>query len=114
MATKMLEKKFAQPKVTTVTSGREALDLLLNGTPFDLILCDYRMEGVNGIDVFEKMKAANIDIPFILCSYESRADQKKLGREGMLGVVSKLDFDHLLTTLSRKLKTSGIEASKLN
>jgi CheY-like chemotaxis protein len=42
--------------VVVVTSGREALDLLLKGEHFDLVFCDLMMPDLSGMDVFETIR----------------------------------------------------------
>jgi nitrogen-specific signal transduction histidine kinase/ActR/RegA family two-component response regulator len=41
--------------VTAVTAGRAALDLLLDGDHFDVVLCDVLMPGVSGIDLYREL-----------------------------------------------------------
>ncbi|MEO7329050.1 MAG: ATP-binding protein, partial [Minicystis sp.] len=43
-------------EVTVVSSGREARRLLLEGPPFDVILCDLIMPGVTGMDLYDDVK----------------------------------------------------------
>jgi PAS domain S-box-containing protein len=44
-------------EVTTATSGREALAMLVEGAPVDVILCDLMMPDVSGMDVYERIAA---------------------------------------------------------
>lgn len=44
-------------EVVTAKSGNEALDYLLEGKPADVILLDRMMPGLNGLEVFERLKA---------------------------------------------------------
>jgi PAS domain S-box-containing protein len=46
----------AEHEVTAVTTGKQALELLLNGTSFDVILCDVLMPGVSGIDLYRVLE----------------------------------------------------------
>jgi CheY-like chemotaxis protein len=43
-------------EVTTVSSGREALRLLLSEPAYDVIFCDLMMPGVSGMDLFEAVR----------------------------------------------------------
>jgi CheY-like chemotaxis protein len=42
--------------VTCMTSGREALRLLLRGERFDVVFCDLMMPEVSGMDLFEALR----------------------------------------------------------
>jgi PAS domain S-box-containing protein len=42
--------------VTSITSGEGALQLLLDGAPFDVILCDVLMPGVSGMDLYRELE----------------------------------------------------------
>lgn len=46
-------------------SGQELLDALAAGTKPDIILLDWKMPGMNGIDVLHKLRADQVDIPVI-------------------------------------------------
>ncbi|MCP3926429.1 MAG: response regulator [Desulfobacterales bacterium] len=53
--------------VTTVNSGYEAIDLLHKDSTFDLVLMDWSMPGINGIETAEKIKASELkNIPTII------------------------------------------------
>jgi PAS domain S-box-containing protein len=45
----------AQRQVTVVEGGQEALDRLLSGEPFDVIICDLMMPDVTGMDLYERL-----------------------------------------------------------
>ncbi|MFZ5481527.1 MAG: ATP-binding protein [Myxococcota bacterium] len=44
--------------VTIATGGREALARLLDGEPFDLVLCDLQMPDLSGMDLYEALASA--------------------------------------------------------
>ncbi len=48
--------------VTVVTDGEQALDLLLGGRWFDVILCDLMMPNVTGIDLYAELSRARPEI----------------------------------------------------
>jgi CheY-like chemotaxis protein len=45
-------------EVDVARDGESAL-LRLNNTPYDLALCDWKMPGLNGQQVYEKIRASN-------------------------------------------------------
>lgn len=62
-------------KVTTCASGTEAFELLVaaqndatGGTPFDLLITDHEMPGLDGLELTLKLRAAGLDLPVILLS----------------------------------------------
>lgn len=60
-----LEKENDELDVTTAVSGSEALDHLKNGR-FDAVVSDYKMPQMNGLDLLEKIRESDDDVPFIL------------------------------------------------
>ncbi len=53
----------------SMESGQEAVDRIReNPKFFDLVILDYSMPGMNGIETFRKIKSINSDIPVILSS----------------------------------------------
>ena len=47
-----------QHDVTCLTDGKPALDLLLSGHRYDVILCDLMMPGTNGMDIYAALSGA--------------------------------------------------------
>jgi CheY-like chemotaxis protein len=47
--------------VVTATSGREAIELLEGGGPFDLVLCDVMMPDLMGADVYEAARRVGME-----------------------------------------------------
>jgi PAS domain S-box-containing protein len=58
MVGRMVERALgAVHRVQSVTSGQRALDLLVAGERFDVILCDLMMPAMSGIDLHERIRA---------------------------------------------------------
>lgn len=53
-------------RVVEAISGQAALDLLDQDTQIDLVLTDYAMPAMNGIELLQKIRATNKTIPVIL------------------------------------------------
>jgi signal transduction histidine kinase/CheY-like chemotaxis protein len=69
-------------KVTIFTDSLLALETLRNhSTDFDLLITDYTMPNLTGIEIAEKMKESNLNIPVILCSGYVHQDIEEASRK---------------------------------
>jgi DNA-binding NtrC family response regulator len=55
----------SKTQVETARSGEEALELIKT-TKYDLVISDFKMEGLSGETLLEKTKTLFPDLPFIL------------------------------------------------
>ncbi|MFB4169839.1 response regulator [Virgibacillus sp. JSM 102003] len=53
--------------VTMAKTGKEALDILYNSS-FDLLMLDYKLPVVDGVQVIQKLEHDKVEIPVILMS----------------------------------------------
>ncbi len=53
--------------ITTASEGQEALERFLDGS-FDLVITDYKMPRMNGLELIERIRERAADIPIILIS----------------------------------------------
>ncbi|RJP79557.1 MAG: response regulator [Candidatus Zixiibacteriota bacterium] len=75
-------------EVCTALSGTEALRLLRE-RPFDLVLCDVSMPGMDGFDVFERVQETHPGQKFLFISgYAFAGSRKKLLQKSM-GLLTK-------------------------
>ena len=70
-----LEREGENIAVETATSATEGLDRLTegdfeSGVPFDCIVSDYDMPGMNGLEFLEAVREEHPDLPFILFTGE--------------------------------------------
>lgn len=92
-------------ETTTCTSGQEALELVAS-KDFDLILCDIRMPGINGVETVKQIKAllkerdrANIPMFF----FTGYADDDSYAKAQTIGEVLLKPYDiHELLNLVQK------------
>jgi CheY-like chemotaxis protein len=74
--------------IRTATGGEAALELVRQ-EPFDLLLVDYKMPGMNGFEVVERARAIRPELVFVLMtahgSPEIKNDAARLGFSGFLG-----------------------------
>ena len=57
----------------TTLSAKGALELLAS-RPFDAIISDYQMPGMDGIELLKKVRSMHGDIPFILFTGKGREE----------------------------------------
>jgi CheY-like chemotaxis protein len=64
--------------VTTARSGAEGIQLF-RSQPFDAIILDYWMSGMNGVSVARELKRLNASIPIIILSAYASLPDEALG-----------------------------------
>ncbi len=97
-------------EVTSASCADEALKILESGRPFDIIVSDIEMPGMDGFDFVRACRSDERfkETPIVaLSSHTSPADLDR-GREvGFTDYVAKFDRDALLTALSQSLTLTG-------
>ena len=100
--------------VTTAYSGKSALESIINQVP-DIVLCDFRLEDMNGSELLEKIKQKNPEIPVIIMTgYSDVRTAVHIMKAGAFDYVTKpLLPEEILLTLKRALampeKADGTE-----
>jgi two-component system, OmpR family, response regulator len=85
LAKRLLKRKL---EVTEAESGRSAINLLKQG-PFDVVVLDVRMPGMDGIETLKQIKVINPQVEVIMLTGHASVES---GIEGMrLGA-----FDYLM------------------
>ena len=84
--------------VRVATSGAEAVNVAAR-EPFDVVLMDIKMPGMDGVDAFKAMKQSRPDIRVILMTaYTAEERIREAQRAGVMRVLPKpLDVPSLLT-----------------
>lgn len=99
--------------VVDVTSGKKALQWLETNKP-ELILCDLRLEDMNGSDVLAKVKGVMPEVPFIIITgysdVKTAVDVMKLGAYDY--VTKPLFPDEILVTIKQALDMPGSETQQ--
>lgn len=80
-------------EVLTASSGQEALDIIKD-SPVDTVLSDIKMPGMSGIELLERIKAFDPDLPVILMTAFAEVDQAVMAMKmGALDHIQK-PFDN--------------------
>ena len=95
-------------EVTSFANGREALAYLESGGSGDVMLLDWRMPGLNGLDVLRRMRRSGMGMPVIFLTALSDDIYEEAALEG--GAVDFIDKSRRLPILLRRLKliTEGV------
>src|SRR5262245_41157831 len=89
-------------EVTSFGNGREVLAYLDGGGGADVMLLDWRMPRLNGLDVLRRMRAAGITIPVIFLTVLSDDFYEEAALEG--GAVDFIDKSRRLPILLKRLQ----------
>ena len=87
-------------QVVTTGDGVEALDLLLNEPDFDLILCDWHMEQMDGLDFCARVQATPYlggrRIPVLFMTGDERLAEDPVKRQRALETARELGIIDIL------------------
>lgn len=89
-------------EVTSLTGGHEALAYLDQGGSADVILLDWRMPDLNGLEVLRRIRAAGFTIPIIFLTALSDDIYEEAALEG--GAVDFIDKSRRLPILLKRLQ----------
>jgi two-component system response regulator ChvI len=89
-------------EVTSFASGREALSYLNRGGDGDVMLLDWRMPNLTGLDVLRRMRAVGLAIPVIFLTALSDDVYEEAALEG--GAVDFIDKSRRLPILLKRLQ----------
>jgi two-component system nitrogen regulation response regulator NtrX len=92
--------EYENHKVDLATNGSEGLELF-NNHDYDIVLCDIKMPGMDGIEVLEKLVQRSHDIPVIMISGHGNIDTAvEAIKKGAYDFIEKpLDLNRLLVTM---------------
>ena len=78
-------------QVHQATDGDEALALLLvAGERVDLVICDWMMPGMSGLDLLREIRSINSDIPFLMVTGKADVDAILAAKEyGVSAYIAK-------------------------
>ncbi|MDR1384397.1 MAG: response regulator [Planctomycetaceae bacterium] len=91
-------------EVTEAADGAEAISLFKPGT-FDLVLTDWNMPGMTGLEVLQSIRAQDANIPVIMVTTE--AEKNRVLQAIQAGVSDYLVKPFTADTLREKLEKHG-------
>lgn len=89
-------------RVVTATSGKEALDRMREGRGPDLIVTDYRMPGMNGIEFLQEAEKIKPGVPrLMITAYSEPKLAAAAAREAgvVLMIAKPFDLDYFVAVV---------------
>jgi CheY-like chemotaxis protein len=88
--------------VVRVTSGKEVLKVLTEEIKVDLLIIDYNMPEMNGIECITEIRKLKFDMPIILSSGSLKVDEIDIGKYDIKSKLTKpYDFETMLSTIQK-------------
>jgi two-component system response regulator ChvI len=88
--------------VTSFSNGAPALDFFASGAHADVVLLDWRMPGMNGLEVLRSLRRSGTTIPVIFLTVLSDDIYEEAALEG--GAVDFIDKSRRLSILVKRLR----------
>ncbi len=107
--------EFEGHEIILAADGKEGLDSAMSGN-FDVIFCDIKMPGMDGIEVLEKLIENGVDSSVVMISGHGSIDTAvECIKKGAFDFIEKpLDLNRILITLKNATdKTSLIKETKV-
>ncbi len=107
--------EFEGHEITLAADGKEGLDSAMSGN-FDVIFCDIKMPGMDGVEVLEKLIENGVDSSVVMISGHGSIDTAvECIKKGAFDFIQKpLDLNRILITLKNATdKTSLIKETKV-
>src|SRR5690606_18038434 len=101
--------EYEEYEVEDVDNGIEALELI-KSEPIDLVLCDIKMNKMDGMEVLSEGLSAKPDLPFIMISGHGTIETAvEASKKGAYDFISKPpDLNRLLITVRNALERGNL------
>jgi two-component system response regulator AtoC len=99
-------------QVKEVKSGTEALMTLAKGEEFDLLIMDVRMPGIGGLDVLDRLRKADNEIPVIMITAHATASVgiQAMQRGAYDYVTKPFEVDEVMLLVQRLFEHQALAA----
>ncbi len=107
--------EYEKYEVELAEDGNKALDKVKN-SEFDIVLCDIKMPGIDGIEVLEKLTVMAPDTPVVMISGHGNIDTAVESiKKGAYDYIEKpLDLNRLLITIRNAMDKSSLVTETKN
>jgi two-component system, NtrC family, nitrogen regulation response regulator NtrX len=101
--------EYEKYEVELAEDGPKGLEKIKNGE-FDIVLCDIKMPGMDGIEVLDKLTEFSSDVPVIMISGHGNIDTAvEAIKKGAFDFIEKpLDLNRLLITIRNAMDKSNL------
>ncbi len=101
--------EYENHKVDVATNGTEGIELFSNNS-YDVVLCDIKMPGMDGIEVLEKLHEKAHDVPIIMISGHGNIDTAvEAIKKGAYDFIEKpLDLNRLLVSMRNAVERNDL------
>jgi len=101
--------QYENYEVDLAENGSQGLDLI-SKNEYDIVLCDIKMPGMDGIEVLEKIQSTSPDTPVVMISGHGNIDTAVESiKKGAYDYIEKpLDLNRLLITIRNALDKSNL------
>jgi len=98
-------------KIFSASSGKEGIEIV-NTNPVDIILSDFKMPDLNGVEVLEQVKKLNPEISFVIVTaYGTVENAVQAMRFGAFDYISKpVDLDELDLMIERIIEHKNLKS----
>ncbi len=107
-----LEKKGY--KVTTVSNGHDALDLLKNDSAFDIVFLDESMPGITGIETLSRMKSSGFNMPVVMVTKNEAENlmEQAIGSQISDYLIKPINPNQLLLSIKKLIDNKRLVTEK--
>jgi DNA-binding NtrC family response regulator len=101
--------EYEKYEVVTAENGKDALKLAGSNT-FDMVFCDIKMDGMDGIEVLENLQTAQPDLPVVMISGHGTIDTAvEAIKKGAYDFIEKpLDLNRVLIAVRNATEKTGL------